>query len=47
MQILDAKEKESFSKIDLKDVLSWMPIKKACRLGAPVTSKLQKKGASP
>jgi len=30
MQILDAKEMESSSKIDLKDVSWWMSIKNAC-----------------
>jgi len=30
------------SKIDLRDVLWWMSIKDACRLGVPVTDRLLK-----
>jgi hypothetical protein len=42
MQVLDFKEMESSSKIDLKDVSWWMSIKDACRLKALVTAKLSK-----
>jgi hypothetical protein len=35
MQILDAKEMESSSKITLKDVSWWMSIKYACNLERP------------
>jgi hypothetical protein len=42
MQVLNVEEMESSSKIDLKDVLWWMSIKDACRLGAPITTKLSK-----
>jgi hypothetical protein len=47
MRTLDVKEMESSSKIDLKDVLWWMYIKDACRVGVLVIAKLSKKGASP
>jgi hypothetical protein len=46
MQTLNVKEMESSSNIDLGDVLWWMYIKDACRLGALVIAKLSKKGAS-
>jgi hypothetical protein len=36
MGTLDAKEMESFSKIDLKDALWWMSIKEACKPWAPI-----------
>jgi hypothetical protein len=42
MQALDAKEMESSSKIDLRDVSWWMSIKEACRLGAPISTRLSK-----
>jgi hypothetical protein len=46
MQVLEAEEMESSSKIDLWDVLSWMSIKDVYRFGALVTSRLLKqKGA--
>jgi hypothetical protein len=44
MWVLNAKEMESSSKINLKDVLWCMSIKNACRLGALVTTKLSKEG---
>jgi hypothetical protein len=44
MWTLDVEEVESSSKIDWRDVLWWMSIKDACRLGAPITAKLSKKG---
>jgi hypothetical protein len=47
MRVLDFEEMESSSKIDLKDVSWWISIKDACRLGASITIKLLKKGASP
>jgi hypothetical protein len=48
MQVLKAKEMESSSKTDLKDVLWWMSIKDAYRPKALISSKLsKKKGASP
>jgi hypothetical protein len=43
MRTLDAKEMESSFKINLKDASWWMSIKKACKPGAPVTTKLSKK----
>ncbi len=43
MQALDVEEMESSSKIDL-DVSWWMSIKNAYKLGAPITTKLSKKG---
>jgi hypothetical protein len=42
MQALDVKKMESFSKINLKDVLWWMSIKDAYKLGALVFAKLSK-----
>jgi hypothetical protein len=39
---LDVEEIESFSKIDLKDVLWWMFIKDACKPQVPITTKLLK-----
>jgi len=44
MWVLEAKEMESSSKIDLRDVLWWMSIKDACRLGALVITKFSKAG---
>jgi hypothetical protein len=44
MRALEDEEMESSSKIDLKDVLWWMSIKGAYRLGALVTAKLLKEG---
>jgi hypothetical protein len=40
MWALDAKEMESFSKIDLRDVSWWKSIKGAYRPGALVTARL-------
>jgi hypothetical protein len=37
MQALNAKEMESSSKIDLRDVLWWKSIKNACRPKAPTS----------
>jgi hypothetical protein len=42
MWVLDAKEMESFSKIDLRDVSWWMSIKDAYKLWALVTARLSK-----
>jgi len=44
MWALEAKEMESSSKIDLKDVLWWMFIIDAYRFGALVIAKILKKG---
>jgi hypothetical protein len=44
MWVLDAKEMESSSKIDLRDVSWWMSIKDAYRLGAVVIAKFSKEG---
>jgi hypothetical protein len=44
MRALDAKEMESSSKIDLKDVSWWKSIKDAHRLGVLINTKLSKKG---
>jgi hypothetical protein len=44
MWVLETKEMESSSKIDLRDVSWWMSIKDACRLGALVTTKFSKAG---
>jgi hypothetical protein len=38
------KKVESSSKIDLRDVLWWMSIKDAYRLGVLITTKLSKEG---
>jgi hypothetical protein len=38
---------ESSSKIDMKDVSWWMSIKEAYRLGASITTRFSKEGASP
>jgi hypothetical protein len=46
MQDLDIEEMESSSKIDLRDVSWLMSIKDAYKHGAPITSRLSKKGAS-
>jgi hypothetical protein len=43
MQVLDAEEMESSSKIDLKDVSWWKSIKDVCRPWALVTTRLSKK----
>jgi len=43
---LVAKEMESFSKINLRDVSWWKSIKDAYKLGALVIVDSQKKGAS-
>jgi hypothetical protein len=40
MWALDVEKMESFSKIDLRDVLWWMFIKDVYRLGALVNPKL-------
>jgi hypothetical protein len=42
MQALNVEEMESYSKINLRDVLWWMSIKDACRPGVPVIVKLSK-----
>jgi len=42
MWALDVEEMESSSKINLRDVLWWMSIKDAHRLGAPITVRLSK-----
>jgi hypothetical protein len=42
MWVLDAKEMESSSKINLKDVSWWKSIKDACKLGALVIARLSK-----
>jgi hypothetical protein len=42
MWALDDEEMESFSKIDLRDVLWWKSIKDACKLGAPITTRFSK-----
>jgi len=42
MQALDVKEMESSSKINLRDVLWWMSIKDAYKLGALVLVRLSK-----
>jgi hypothetical protein len=47
MQVLEAKEMESSSKMDLRDVLWWMSIKDAYKLGVLVTIKLSKEGCIP
>jgi hypothetical protein len=39
---LNVEEMESSSKIDLKDVSWWMPIKDAYKLGALITAKFLK-----
>jgi hypothetical protein len=44
MQILDAKEMESSSKINPRDVSWWMSIKDACKLGVLITTRLSKEG---
>jgi hypothetical protein len=43
MQVLDAEEMESSSKIYLRDVLRWMSIKDACKPKTSITTKLLKK----
>jgi hypothetical protein len=42
MRALDAEEIKSSSKINLKDVLWWMSIKDACRLGVLITARFSK-----
>jgi len=42
MQVLDVEQMESSSKINLRDVLWWMSIKDAYKLGVPVTTRLSK-----
>jgi hypothetical protein len=44
IHVLDAKEMESSSKINLKDASWWMSIKDACRPQVPVITKLSKEG---
>jgi hypothetical protein len=44
MWALDAKEMESSSKIDIKDVSWWMSIKYTCSLVVSVIAKLSKEG---
>jgi hypothetical protein len=43
MQILDPKEMESSSKIDIRDVSWWMSIKYLCNLVVSISAKLSKK----
>jgi hypothetical protein len=47
MQALDAKEIESSSKIELKDVSWWTSIKDAYKLVASIIAKLWKNDAFP
>jgi hypothetical protein len=47
MRALDVEEMESSSKIDLRDVMWWMSIKKTYKHGVPIVTKLSKKDASP
>jgi hypothetical protein len=42
MQALDVEEIESSSKINLRDVLWWIFIKDAYRLGVPIIARLSK-----
>jgi hypothetical protein len=42
MRVLDAKEMESSSKINLRDVSWWKSIKDACTPGALVTARFSK-----
>jgi hypothetical protein len=42
MQAMDAKEMESSSKIDLRNVTWWMTIKKAYRPEVPIIAKFSK-----
>jgi hypothetical protein len=42
MRALDAKEMESSSKIDLRDVLWWMSIKATYKLRTPINATLLK-----
>jgi hypothetical protein len=42
IRVVNAKEMESSSKINLKDVLWWMSIKNAYKLGVIVIAKLSK-----
>jgi len=42
MQALDVEEMKSSSKIDMKDVSWWMPIKEVCRFKTPLIAKLSK-----
>jgi hypothetical protein len=44
MQVLDVEGMESSSKINLRDLLWWMSIKDACRLGALITIRFSKEG---
>jgi len=44
MWALDAKEMESSSKINLKDVSWWLSIKKTCRPRVSITTRLSKEG---
>jgi hypothetical protein len=44
MRALNAKEMESFSKINLRDLSWWMFIKDVYRLGALIIVKLSKEG---
>jgi hypothetical protein len=43
-KFLDVKEKESSSKINIRDVSWWMSIKETCRLGPPIIAKFLKEG---
>jgi hypothetical protein len=42
MRSLDVENFESSSKINLRDVLWWMSIKDACRLGVSIIARLSK-----
>jgi hypothetical protein len=44
MRVLDVKEIESSSKIDLRDVSWWMSIKNTCKLGASMIIRFSKQG---
>jgi hypothetical protein len=44
MQVLNAKEMESFSKIDLRDVSWWKSIKDVCRPKVVLTTIYLKEG---
>jgi hypothetical protein len=45
MQVLDVEEMESSFKINLKDTLWWMSIKKTYKPRALVTTKFSKEGS--
>jgi hypothetical protein len=43
---LDGEEMKSSSKIDLKDVLWWMFVKDAYKLGVPIIARFSKEGCN-